>query len=1402
MSDNSYDTLDESPNVYENLPDVATKGATISLGPDNFDAAALYRAQRLQQPSNLPSMFSSGYGPGVNPSDSPDFALTKALATAGNEGVKTAGRELDTAGKFIYESGVNAFENLINKYPHPVDYSAAADVPTEDVISKMPAAERALVSGGKGLIESAPRMAIAAVNPVAGALAFGATAEGFDPKQAAIAYALPIIGKYTGAITEAIAAKAGVSSDVALGAFNKIGGASGAAAAIGADQIAEIMKLPEGQRAGAIADAVGNIGSMFLLGTLGERHKPGEKPTTLNETTPKTTPANAAAETASPIAEKSPNEAAGQASLGAAPEKASAKVDVTPEAQDLIKKVSAGERVTNDNSIKTGLALKSVADLDALAKATEGARAEIDAAKAITDPAKKMEAMIGLMSKNPQFFRESVEMATNTGGWIEGEGSIAKKYGERPLDWKNNPEVADWLRKNGEKLGITLPDELKATNPAIDPTAKSSQVSSKLTGGPVVEPAKPAPLKMETTRGGNLNLKPAIQTGTGEIVQGPHNEVHDKLTPEQYKGSTRGYVTPDGKFVKSLTDAVRYYDELKKSKASPEIIGMGGATPSELPQTGGADITGIAQRVREKVAAAGQEDLPPTGKGIAPEASVQQGNDLLAAGADPEKIMGQFESTGRSSSHDMAVGRAQLTKLAEAARRIEEKSGTDSPEYKAAFKARSDWAARTKKMQTEWAKTGAAQQGEVDIDTGSFTGLESEFKDSTGKDFTPGQADTAKRIAKGVKKAKTEESKAKSDLITGIEKEIAANDSISKAERNAKAAADKAVIYARTQLVNAEIKQRVLQASQAQETRNVQEAAKAAAQKAVDKNAIYRTTKMAKAETDARVRAAAKATADAQAEVAAAQKALKKAQQESIANTVKMARQVTKDRIARADTKTYVWTKTREYIEKGITNFDDIRNKLATDLGFSVDKITKALAQSKNMKRLTDEMWRKQQAARRVDQQAKLWVKEAAVPALSKALASVPKILFSLKVGFHGTVALGTHAPMVAFQPRFWNTYVRDFGKMYKMVGSPAYYEMQIQDLLRRPNYTAARRAGLINDPFHYEDYNSPDTSKYLAGLTGMGNRGYSVLKILRQDMFDQHWNNLPKTAQIPEVAAAIADGLNHATGVVKVQAPKGANVALFAPRLEMSRVAWLATDPIRAAKTFSNWKNASEGEKYFAVNQIKEKAWVVGTMMGMLALNQGFLSATGSDQKINFGDPMHSDWLKFKAAGMNLSYGNAMISMARLPARLYQIRQGDGGKLKNLIYPDEDTYSVLGEYARSQLSPFASLATTLWLKGDWQNRPLPSSDRPVPKRLRAQGVKPYTWAEFFTEQVLPIPAEEAAREVWRNGLGMSDEQIKAARKALATIAVMSATGARLVDDVGPKKAAAAPTSSNPYDHL
>ena len=347
---------------------------------------------------------------------------------------------------------------------------------------------------------------------------------------------------------------------------------------------------------------------------------------------------------------------------------------------------------------------------------------------------------------------------------------------------------------------------------------------------------------------------------------------------------------------------------------------------------------------------------------------------------------------------------------------------------------------------------------------------------------------------------------------------------------------------------------------------------------------------------------------------------------------------------------------------------------------------------------------------------------------------------------------------------------------------------------MRRDNYLTARRAGLVNDPFVFEDYNSPDTAKYFGSLTGMGNRGYSVLKILRQDMFDQHWNRLPKSAQILEVAQAIADAVNHATGVVQGRAPTGTSLALFAPRLEAARVMWLAGDLIRAVNTALHWNKASMGEKWFAMNQLKEKAWVLGTFTGLLALNQGFLSAVGSQQQVNVTDPFKPDFMKFKVAGMTVSYGNPMLTMARLPLRLF-LNVKNESKLNKIIYEDENVATTLFEYVRSQMSPFAGTLTDLGIGRDFMRKPLPRAafgllpgKKNIPKRLRAEGVQPYTWPEYASEQLAMIPLQEALKEVWGKDLEMDAAARERSLKALATIIVMGGTGARVSQDYSLKQ--------------
>lgn len=924
-------------------------------------------------------------------------------------------------------------------------------------------------------------------------------------------------------------------------------------------------------------------------------------------------------------------------SIREAMQKRAAELAAKPEVSQIAPEVTKFSELVLDPTAKpfnkqsnaAGLAVKSVADLDALADLRFKVKQTSDDLfkTAERDETKVNQAV--LLGSRAQLPREAIEVATNTGGWIEGKGTLVEKLGERPLDWKTHPEVRDWLRKNADRLKITLPDDFPKTEPLGPP--------------------------------------------------------------------------------------------------------FGAASPSEFPANpGSADIAGLAERVRKRREAAGKTAETVPGQGIAPEASVERGRQLLQT-TNPDQVMSEFEATKKLSSDGVAVVRAKAEQLARVTNDTEEKFGTDSDEWRKAFDEESAWAKRTKAMQTEWAKAGHAQQGEVDIDTGTFTGMARIHRDATGKEFTPEQAGNAKVRAKKEKAANESANAAQAAVLDHITNRAKG---ITDAEKRATDAASKTVREAAARMAEAENKQRV---------------AKTVAEKKV-----------------------------ADIEAARAKKLLDAAQKRVRDQAVLAAK---KAQAALADPAAQAWDKARSYIEKGMDNFDDIRNKLAVDLGQSVDKVTRLLASDKRAKYLTDDAWRKQLTARELKQNSRNWLISLDVPAYKKWLATVPRALFSLKVGFHGTVALGTHAPMIAFQPRFWESYARNYGKMYRMNFGKAYYERQVQDLVRNPNYTVSQRAGLQNNPHVFEDYTSPDTMQWMGALTAMGNRGYFVLKLLRQDMFDQHWNNLPKTQKIPEVAAAIADSVNHATGVTQRGAPfKGASVAFFAPRLEASRAAWLVVDPLKAADTFFNWKNADPGQKWFAVNQLKEKAWIFGTMGGVLALNAGLLAAMNSKQKINWDDPMKSDWLKFKVGGMTVSYGNAFLNLTRMPARLWAVRNPQG-RLGKSVQPGDKMSEVVGEYIRSQLAPASSITADLVTTTDFKGRPLPGSNYPVPKRQRQQGIEPYTWSEYITEAVAPIPVEEAIKEVWGQGMGMSPDQIKKYRKAFITWSFMSGTGGRMTED-------------------
>lgn len=773
---------------------------------------------------------------------------------------------------------------------------------------------------------------------------------------------------------------------------------------------------------------------------------------------------------------------------------------------------------------------------------------------------------------------------------------------------------------------------------------------------------------------------------------------------------------------------------------------------------------GIAERVTDQRAAAGNIDPVDPGEGRGAETLVEQGREALKKGADPEAIIEHFNKTKQVSGLDMAVVRAEGERRAQAAYKAEEEFGAESPEYKVAAQADSAWIKKIKPMQTESSDIFRAQQGSTDVDTGTFHGLQREFVSISGREFTDKEAKQAKEIARNVKEAAEAVTKAEKPVRDALNRQKTPDGKTAKAtilEKLSKQA------EAARERIKARITEGRVQSGLDPE--DIADHAIVGAEyiaKGVTEFADW-SAKMTK-NLGERIRPHLKAIFDE------ATKVHRDTENEVMGKTVGA-----------------VWKKAKEYLDKGESNFDDIRHKIAVDLGMPVEEVTQKLTEPKSVREVTNEMYAKMSARRAVVAQARSWLKQQAMPGWYRFATALPSGFFDLATFGHGTVGMITHSGINMFHPGRWSSYWSNFFRQFKLMGvfdKGAYHEKMMQSLIRDPNYITAKRAGLKVDPALFtDDYQKNWASSYLKKIGLSGNRGFDALKLYRMDRFNQVWEGLPDAVKNKDMAKLIADGINHESGAVKMQFRDWANWTFFAPKLEGSRWAWLVGDPAKATKIISEWKTASPEQRQFAVSQAKEKAVIAGTYLTMLAANQGLLSASGSDQKINFTDPRKSDFLAFKAAGQKVSIISPMLGVVRLLANMIHASTGEKQGFEKRETRAENMETTGADYLRGKLSPFSGVAADIATQSDFQKRPLPFSFDPVPASVKKQGLDRYTYSEYALEHLAPIPVEEAIREVWRKQ-GMDETKINHWLKTLGDAVVMGGTGARVAPDTSVKR--------------
>lgn len=332
-------------------------------------------------------------------------------------------------------------------------------------------------------------------------------------------------------------------------------------------------------------------------------------------------------------------------------------------------------------------------------------------------------------------------------------------------------KVGDYVRATGDKAISSVSGTVKKVNP------KTLVIESQYMGKPMEisvrrdelrgtlniargnewlssEFTSPAPVEGEAAPQGK-SFK--VVWADGRAVQyfdnsGAANTFYETKSRTGDDPDTPALVdTPTGARVKSTFEPSP--DDLKAIAASPPPVEpTARVQPKRVEEA--PDTTGIAHRV--ETATRGEEPL--RGESVGAEESVQRGRDLLAQSDDPGRLVAKtvtnFDKTGAVSPESIAIVRAQHEQLAQKANKAFDANGLNSPEFKAAEQARRNFYDNAvKPMQTAWSNTGRAQQGETAIDTGTFYGMYRAFRDTTGREMTPREQVTARRLSESSKAA-------------------------------------------------------------------------------------------------------------------------------------------------------------------------------------------------------------------------------------------------------------------------------------------------------------------------------------------------------------------------------------------------------------------------------------------------------------------------------------------------------------------------------------------------------------------------------------------------------------------------------------------------------------------------
>lgn len=450
------------------------------------------------------------------------------------------------------------------------------------------------------------------------------------------------------------------------------------------------------------------------------------------------------------------------------------------------------------------------------------------------------------------------------------------------------------------------------------------------------------------------------------------------------------------------------------------------------------------------------------------------------------------------------------------------------------------------------------------------------------------------------------------------------------------------------------------------------------------------------------------------------------------------------------------------------------------------------------MRNVTNEMWKAQYNRRLAVQKAQAlqdWYGKSGFSRAAHRILAIPRAEAVLG---HFGVFMQSHAGNLLYTPEQWGVYFRGQARQIRGAFSRGYTEKVMTQMENDPRFSLATQGGLAVKPditaggFLSGQMKGPSLRAWQAGLT-----------VTRFQLWKQLMNKWTKAgmsdAETLALSKEMAEIANHATGHGRGKISQLGSDVLFGPALTEAKIQSVTRDPIKTMNTFRDWKNASYAQRAAAWERLNGATQYLVSKYGALAINHGLLAASGSDQQINFTDPLKPDWLQYKGAGLRGRIGtidpelrllggilaSSFYNKQRLAQELYAGPIAEKTGMKRT----EAVEKIALQYAMSKLQPGIELAKEAITREDWRGKTI----------TRTGAGKGEISAKEYAISKAPIVAEGPAKYVYDQltGNGLSSSKAMQVVKGLL-IQVGAVTGIHIAEEKPPKPSKTAPVAEHP----